>query len=397
MTEAGRARAALAGIFVAACALRFWNVGAPALTADESLHYLPEMQQIHLLSFAEQRAHPTAMHHSAPPNPMGHPLFALQVTSLAMRVTDGSAETARGVMALSGSMLVLLAFGLGRDLYSREHGLAAAATACVLPLAVRYQRTLYLDSVYSLLVAAFAWCMFRACRSRRPEWTAAAGILLGLATATKTSAPLVTLFAIAFMLFAWHRSRRPQNPEGESLGGPRSALFKLAAVLGVGGLVFSILVSPASYLESIRNPADTAYRGRDLLFYANHLWTRRWWLGGVALFLWTPPVLIAAVGGIAVIARRWRPMKHGDALVILWLISMAPLVVLHLGGLSGEHGYLSFVVPVALLVSVALDALPRNWRMFAWILILAATVPAAILYGHRLTPTPYGSYLDHAS
>lgn len=395
MTGAGRAGGRLAGIFIAACLLRFWNIGAPALTADESLHYFPEMQQIHLLSFAEQRGHPTALYHSAPPNPMGHPALAVQVANLAMRLLGPSPETARGVMALSGSMLVLLAFALGRDLYSRDHGVAAAAVACVLPLAVRYQRTLYLDAVFSLLVAAFAWCLFRGLRSRRPGWTAAAGILLGLATATKTSGPLVALFGIGFALFAWQRSRRPETAEDQSLGAPRSVIVKLVLMLALGGVVSSILVSPTSYVESIRNPADTAYRGRDLMFYATHLWTSRGWLGGVALFLWTPPVLIAAAGGVALIARRRHENKHSDALAISWLIATAPLLVLHLAGLSGEHGYLSFVVPVALLVAIAVQALPRNWRAFAWVLILAATIPATILYGHRLTPTPYGSYLNN--
>jgi 4-amino-4-deoxy-L-arabinose transferase-like glycosyltransferase len=387
----GGHRLLLAGILAASVVLRFWNLDAPPMSADESLHYFPEMQHIHLLPFSEQRAHPTFLYHATPPNPMGHPAFAIQLTNMAMRLFSATPEVGRGVMALSGCLLVFAAFLLGRDLFSREHGIAAAAIACLLPLAVRYQRTLYLDSVYSLLTGAFAWCLFRSLESSRLAWPMASGTLLGLAAATKTSAPLLVLLAIAYPALVWWRAR---NAAPVKDSGGWSLLFKMSLVLTLSVLVFCVLVSPASYVESIRNPADTAYRDRSLAFYLAHLWTRRAWVVGVGLFLLTPPVLLAAVAGLAHIAARWGEARQGDTLVLLWLVATGPLLFLHLGGLSGEHGYLSFVLPVALLAAAGVNALPREWRRFAWALILAATIPAAILYGHRLAPTPYDSYLN---
>jgi 4-amino-4-deoxy-L-arabinose transferase-like glycosyltransferase len=384
----------LAGIVTAGVVLRFWNLSEPRLTADESLHYFPEMQWIHLLPFSEQRNHPTFLYHSTPPNPMGHPALAIQIVNLAMRLLGPTPEVGRGVMALCGSLLVVLAFVLGRDLYSRTHGLAAAGIASLLPLAVRYHRTLYLDSVYSLLAGGFVWCLFRAFQSPRPVWTVAGGVLLGLAAATKTSAPLLLPFTIGYGCFAAWRRGRPQCADEPGRGPAQSAIVETSLILGLGFLTFLVFVSPVSYVESIRNPADTAYRDRPLAFYLEHLWTRRAWLSGVTFYLVTPPVLIAGIAGVARIVRRCREARYSDAIVILWLVAMSPLLLLHLAGLSGEHGYLSFVLPGALLAAVGVEGVPRRWRTVAWVAVLAAMIPAAILYGHRVIPAPYDSYLD---
>jgi hypothetical protein len=47
---------------VLACVVRFWNLDGPRMSADESLHYFPEMQFIHQLPFDQQRGHPTDLY-----------------------------------------------------------------------------------------------------------------------------------------------------------------------------------------------------------------------------------------------------------------------------------------------------------------------------------------------
>jgi hypothetical protein len=317
---------------------------------------------------------------------------------------------------------------LGRDLYGEQHGLIVAAIAAVLPQAIRYQRTLYLDPVYSLLTAAWVWCLFRALR--RPnghiDWTVAAGVVLGLVAASKTSAPILLVLVVVYGALRWWQERpqtKPVETEGKKKGAKRARrtshnlmpdwFYSIPAQVGlmvvIGWFVFIVFVSPGPYLEAIRNPVDTAYQNQSMANYLRHFWRVREWVAGVALYLWTPPVLVAAGGGLVVMGLRWwrrpspltplPPRERGtlaaDVLVVLWLVVMGPLLFVHLAGLSGEHGYLSFVVPVGLLAAVGVTALPRRWLLPVMALILVPMLPAAALYGLRLVPTPYNSYLNN--
>jgi len=170
---------------------------------------------------------------------------------------------------------------------------------------------------------------------------------------------------------------------------------RVILIVGSACLVFVVFVAPGSYLEAIRHPVDTGYQDLSPIFLLSHLWRQRAWLGGVALFLWTPPVLLAAAGGLILIVRRWGRASAADVLLVIWLVTTGPLLFLHLAGLSGEHGYLSFVAPVGLLAAVAIMALPRRWLLAALLATLVVMLPATLLYGYRLAPTPYASYLNN--
>jgi hypothetical protein len=129
--------------------------------------------------------------------------------------------------------------------------------------------------------------------------------------------------------------------------------------------------------------------------YLTVLWRARAWFLGVATYLWTPPILIAAAAGLLVMIRReWRKPSHVLVLMVLWLGNLVPLLILHSPGLSGEHGHLPFVAPVTLLASFALMQLKRLWLTIAFVLILLTMLPATILFGHRLMLLPYNSYLN---
>jgi 4-amino-4-deoxy-L-arabinose transferase-like glycosyltransferase len=248
--------------------------------------------------------------------------------------------------------------------------------------------------MYSLLAAVFVGCLLRAFQPSGLRWAAAAGIGLGLAAATKTSAPLLVILAVAYAAFCtWQGQGGPLQLD--------SAFARLGILLGAGLLVFLVFVAPGAYIDAIRHPVDTGYQNLSAAFLLGHLWRQRAWLGGVALYLWTPPVLLAACGGLAVIAarlwraERWQRVRPPDALLVLWLATSGPLLFLHLAGLSGEHGYLAFVVPVSLLAAHGAEALPRRWLVSALVVILLAMLPATILYGQRLAPVPYNSYLNN--
>lgn len=390
-------------ILLLATVLRFWNLSLPKMSGDESLHYFPEMQQIHNLPFEQQRRHPTDLYHATPPNPIGHPLFAVQVTNIVMQMIAPTAEVGRGVMAAFGVGLVGMIYLLGRDLFDRRYGLLAALMAAVLPEAVRFNRTLYLDSVYAFLVALLVWLLIRSFTSQHPKWYLSAGVVFGLASATKTSGPFLIPLIIGYGAFWWWQGRSaPAAPTRKERKQARrrhdfvvAAWVKTLIILVLGFIVFMIFVDPGAYIEAIRDPVDTSYRNRPISAYPSAMWTARNWFVGVALYLWTPPFIIAAVAGfILMIRREWRKPSHQLVLLVLLLICLAPLIPLHSPGLSGEHGHLPFVAPVTLLASVALMALQQLWRTVALVVIILTMLPATILFGYRLILTPYSSYLN---
>ena len=391
-------------ILLLAMVIRLWNIDQPKMSADESMHYFPEMQQIHQLGFDQQRRHPTDLYHATSPNPIGHPLFAVQLTNIFLQLIVPSASVARGVMAMAGVALVGMVYLLGRDLFSRRHGLVAALLAALVPLAVRYNRTMYLDSIYSLLVALLIWLLVRAYLTRQWRWFLLAGVVLGLAAATKTSAPFMVPLIIVYGAFGWWQARQeppPPKRKERKRSRSRSTEFgvplwaKFGAILILGFVVFYIFVDPGAYIQSIRHPVDTAYQNRSIGFYLQAMWNSRDWLLGVMLYLWTPPLLLAALGGLILLIREeWRKPSHVLVLMLLWLVSLGPLVPLHLRGLSGEHGYISFVAPVTLLASVGLMYLTQRWMTIALIIVIVVMLPATVLFGHRLMLLPYNSYLN---
>ncbi len=415
----------LVGILFIAALLRLWNLSAPKMGADESDHYFREMQQIHLLEFEQQRIHPVDLYHATSPGPSGHPLFAIQVTNLVMRVLPATATTARGVQAIAGVAMVGVVFLLGKDLFGEWEAVIAAGLAAVLPLAVRYNRTLYLDSIYSLLTTLVAWTTFRAFHTDRPLWTVLAGVCLGLAGATKTSAPVLVPFVLGYALYVcWQErqaqqearrkaaeaarqasrkrkgSRKKKRTTGTKAGGDRldtrqpiPAAIKLVLILILALIVFWVDVDPSAYWTAIRHPVDTGYQ-HSVLAYFEHLWSARTWVLGVLIFLWTPFVPLAALASLVMLFIQWRQVSNREVLLVLWLLCLGPLALLHLVGISGEHGYLPFVAPVCLLAASSVARLRGTRLVVALALIFLPMLVASVLYGWRLVPTPYGSYLN---
>src|SRR5690606_17792258 len=151
-----------------------------------------------------------------------------------------------------------------------------------------------------------------------------------------------------------------------------------------------------AYLTAIRNPVDRSYQDRHAFDYLVLMWTTRDWLWSVALYLWTPPLLLAALAGLALMIREeWRRPSHVLVLLLLWLFCSAPLIPVRLRGFSGEHGYLAVAAGVALWASVGLLHLPRGWSALAVFIVCAVMLPATILFGHRLMLLLYDSYLDN--
>jgi len=138
--------------------------------------------------------------------------------------------TVRTVPALAGALSVLLLGILAAPL-GRWPSLAAAAFLAASPPAVYYSRYFIQETLLAAsALAAFA-CARQWLRGGRTRWAAAAGACLGLMLASKESAPLFALAALAAYLAARAAGgpSMPRNPAGAILAGAAAA-FAVAAL-----------------------------------------------------------------------------------------------------------------------------------------------------------------------
>jgi 4-amino-4-deoxy-L-arabinose transferase-like glycosyltransferase len=128
--------------------------------------------------------------------------------------------------AIAGTLAVAAVYDLGRTLFGRRAGLAAAAALAVLPVAVITARSDTMDSVMAALVALAAALTARAARSGKQWLLVAAGAVLGLAFEVKLFEALVA--APALVALWWWASEGEQRRRAVALGGAGAAFCAVA-------------------------------------------------------------------------------------------------------------------------------------------------------------------------
>jgi 4-amino-4-deoxy-L-arabinose transferase-like glycosyltransferase len=125
----------------------------------------------------------------------------LQVASV--KLLGFSSTALRLPELLAGIAAVALVGDLGRRLFGRPAGVAAAAALAVLPASILTARSDTMDAMLMALVVLVAWCVVRAVQApaARLRWMVAAGAALGLAFNVKLAEALLPLPAL--LLLAW--------------------------------------------------------------------------------------------------------------------------------------------------------------------------------------------------
>jgi hypothetical protein len=202
------------------------------------------------------------------------------------------------VGGLAAARLLSLVFMLGvtsfvwgtanRLLADERAAFFAAATFAVLAPTLHLGSFATYDAPALLLLAAATWCAAGARSGRRElRWMIAAGILLGLANATKYATALYdpTVVCVAF-LSSWQEAGR------------RRALRRAALLAGVTAALIGVLLALGGpgYLTGIRITTTGRVDGTDT---AGLVFADAW--------SWTAVVLVPAVAGAVVCAvrRRW--------------------------------------------------------------------------------------------
>jgi uncharacterized protein (TIGR03663 family) len=214
-------------IFLLAVVSRFWDLGARAMSHDESLHAL----YAYYLYDGSGYVH----------NPMMHGTFLFHANALIYFLFGDNDFTARIIPALFGVFLVMSPLLLRRWL-GRNGAIITSILLLISPSVLYYSRyirnDIYIAVWTILLIAALFWFI----EDRKPGWLYLGAAVLMLSLTTKENAYIFGYIGLVFIveLFLWERfSRRDQ------------------IWLYVGGAVLSLILLFAAYLLG-RIPAEAA-------------------------------------------------------------------------------------------------------------------------------------------
>ena len=305
-------------ILLAGAALRLLgldNLSPPGLAHDEVANWLIVrgiLSGNHAVYFTAAYGHEAGFHY-------------LQAAYVAL--LGNHALALRLPAAHVGLLLVAVSYALGRRLFGRRTALLAAALLALLFYAVFYSR-LGLRAISMPLLSGFAayawWCGWDAVDRRRALlWSAAAGVLAGLALYTYLAARALPLFFGAYFIYLalvhWPIFRRRL---------PDILLFSLLFLLTTLPLLLFLANTPGAETRvgEVRGPLDALLAGdlRPVLRNGLRILGMAGWRGDPLWRQNVPPtpvfeIVTAALFyvGLAGALWRWRDPRH--AFVLLWL------------------------------------------------------------------------------
>ena len=338
------------------------NFGLPALNdPDELMFVLGSIRMLKGLSF-----NPGWFGHPATTTMYG--LALLDIASFAGGYAMGLFHSVRGfaevvyanptwailpgrlMMAVFGTAVVRLTARLGRQLFDRPTGLAAAALLAVNPMEVYWSQVIRTDIMATFFMLLCMLAALRVAREGRWRDHVLASLWLGLAIATKwpfATSGLAIAGALALRLL--------HAPEGIRAGWPRAAIrLALCAMMGIG---FLLLTSPYLVIEH-----ETVLRNLHGEAQLHHLgatggtpWQNVWWyLRGP---IWAG---MGTVGLVLVALGLPRFIRQREAMAILVPAALALFVINCLQHLVWERWALPLFPLLAIVAGVGLVALCRR-------------------------------------
>lgn len=211
-------KAIYVAIFLIAVVTRFWDVGARAMSHDESLHALYS----YYLYSGSGYVH----------NPMMHGPFLFHANALIYFLFGDTDLTARIVPALFGVFMVMSPLLLRRWL-GRVGAVVTSLLLLISPSFLYYSRYIRNDIYITVWTVLLIAALFHFLRSREPRWFYLGAAALMLSLATKENAYIFGFIGLVFIveLVLWERLR------------PRDQLW-----LYLGGGALSILLMVIAFL-----------------------------------------------------------------------------------------------------------------------------------------------------
>ncbi len=371
--------AALASILAAAAALRL-----AGLDWDQGRHLHPDERFLSLV-LTELRPAPDLWTYfdpaRSPLNPFNHgidffvygtfPLFLVEglARALGREGYDAAYLVGRALSALFDVGTVAAVWLIGRELLGRWPALLAAALLALAVHSIQIAHFFAVDTFATFFSTLALWSLVRFQRTGGPRAWALAGVSVGLAMASKSSAGLLLVLAVGWWIFEGLRTRVYAE---RGWGGRRWAwLAHLGAFLALAALTFR-LFQPYAFASA--SPLDWrlsrefagALAQQQAIQSGAFDWPPGVQWAGTAPWLYPleqivrwgagPGFGLAALAGLALAAAvAWRERRHPLALPLAW-------------------GALGFAVPGAFVLKTMryfhpvypVLALVTAW-MFAWL------------------------------
>jgi hypothetical protein len=378
VTDEGRSdpprggRGALVAVAVLAGFSAFWRIGRSDWKLDED---------------AYAQAGWYLVHDGFDPN-HGHPPVAKLLYGVAQVAFGRDVSSVRTVAALAFLASTALVFLLGRRIGGWWTGVAAAGLFAALPRTmvvggwevadVRIERYALLESVAAPLILGATYAGWRWISGDGRRWALVAGVLIGLAGATKLNSVLVVVPIVGVGLaYRWGRPRLAAEA-GALVGVAVGAFLAPFAVFGRD--------AGTKLHEVLWFPVDRARSGH-LLVLGRHVYDRSPWWANLR-YQWDAdgPLLVGAVVvGLVVVAA----CRHRAPVVFLFLVAGALVVPALASPVALPHYRASWTGLGVLLLAVGLvDRLTdRDGRPAAMAVRGVAGLAAALLVVAAVTAT----------
>lgn len=360
-----RARVALLAVAALATFVRLWGLDAVGLNSDEIV-YVGQGASIAGDTAFTQRF----------PIFRAHPLLFQSLLSIqhSLHPSDFLARLAAVVFGVAS---VLLLYAIGRRLYDRSVGLAAAAILALMPYHVVVSRQVLLDGpmVFFLLLGIYA--LVRYAQSGRDLWLYATSAAVGLSFLTKETAVVNVGVVVLFLALTPAIRVRLRHVAGS------------AALFGSLMLVFPLAISSSKRQNNGHN-----FLVWQLVRRPNH--TFGFYFQVLPSALGWGVLALAALGAVATRHHRsWR-----EVLLLSWII--VPAAFFELWPVKGYQYLLPLAPAVALVaargvVGFARWSRARRSDRFAQVattaLVLVVLTSLAVPTWRAIHPSSSGKFL----
>ncbi len=357
--------AAMVVIMAAALSLRLSSLGNRPFHGDEAVHAFKFRE---LWEHGSYRYDPNEFH--------GPTIYYAALPTVALsghhRFGDTTETDYRLAVALFGAALVLLLLLLC-DAVGKNAVLWAALFTALSPAFVFYSRYYIQEILLVFFTLTFLGSAWRFRQSERVAWLIAAATSAGLMIATKETAVLTFVAAVAAWFVTLRRRASVTHPPAPSRDGRwvgrltfRDALLAAAIALGVAYVLLSgFLTNPAgplsyfqAYTSWLRRAGGTNLHNQSWTYYLSFLA----WHHPSAGPIWSEALIL----GLALLATVAAFVK-GDSLP---------------GG--ADRGFMRFLAVYTLLLTAVYSAIPYKtpWCVLSFLsgMILLAGVGTAVIF-----------------
>ena len=316
------------------------------------------------------------------------PLYLLKVLDILRSDLTGSGSEdlrvpARAVSALADVVTILIAYLIGKALWSRRVGVLAAGLIAFSVIHIQLSHFFAVDTLMALFATATLYFLIRVARRGRYSDSALAGLCIGLGLATKVSvAPILAAYVVGHFVFATGlaspNSGRPLSVFDRMSTGMKGALFGLVIMVGT-----VLVVQPYALLDWSRFYSDFAEQSemvrriRDYPYTRQYIDTTPYLYHVQQLAIWglgLPLGVIAWAGSVYAAVKGLR-VWYAAAYLVIGIAVPASILIL---SSSVTATLLASAIAVGALV-VTVPLRPANTRLDT--ILLSWVVPYFLIVG----------------